>query len=292
MNPHESLRRLRFAGRMLLVAMVLAFDCQPMIAGSVYGFGPSGIYRVDSATGATARVNDNQLVTFGASRSAASVVFYITTGLNLWSQTFTGLAVPQTALWNGATDLAFSPTAGLFGIDALGVYRIDLSVVQQVPTDPVATPGPLIEGITFGPGDRIYGVSNDDGQLWQIDPISGLSAPIGGPNLHGFSVMDLAYDPESRAFIASAFLGPVPGRPVQKIQFPPWDPLPPWGSAILRIDAATGFTTVLNDNAPVLYGMAENIPEPSTFLLLLPGLVLVLRRDFRRSRQTRRGSMN
>ncbi len=111
-------------------------------------------------------------------------------------------------------------------------------------------------------------MSNYDHLLWRIDPFSGLSVPVGHTVSipPGDGVMDLAYDWESGTFIASV----LPGVP-EKFPFAP----PPFG-AIYRIDAQTGFSTLLNGNAPPMYGMAEAVPEPSTTLLLLPGIAIFI----------------
>ncbi len=108
----------------LLVSAMLAFSSRTSVAGQVYGFGPSGIYSIDSATGATTLVSDPLVFHAGASRSAVPGVFYITSGVNLWTVDLFGNSNLVGPLINGTTDLAFDSSAGLYGIDPSGVYAI------------------------------------------------------------------------------------------------------------------------------------------------------------------------
>lgn len=254
----------------LLLGM-LAFGSQPTLACRILGFGPGGIYNLNGGSGQWIR--ENPIFTVGA--TGISGVFYITTGVNLWTMDLFGNNIPMGGFDRGGVDLALDSTLGLYGIDPSGLYRVrapqESEFVAPIPAG--------IEGISFGPDQKIYAVSNFDSFLWQIDPLSGDSVPIGPTGLP-FGVVDLQYDWGTGTFLASVLPG------FSKFQLWPIDTRkePSFGW-IVRIDLQTGQSVVLNDHAPVIYGMAYETPEPSTLGLLLLGISALLYRRQKMVRQ-------
>jgi hypothetical protein len=77
--------------------------------------------------------------------------------------------------------------------------------------------------------------------------------------------MDLAYDRASDALIASVLGGHVE----KTFALTGAEP-----GMIYRVDRRTGAATLLNGNAPVMLGLAESVPEPSTGILLASALLV------------------
>ena len=153
-----------------------------------------------------------------------------------------------------------------------------------VATLPPLPPG--IDGIDFVSGAGIYGVSNLDGFLYRIDPHTGTVMAVGPTDIPtGDGVADLAYDAETGALVASVLPGVLDKYSLFDFSILQVVNVPPFGM-LYRIDPNTGVATLLNGNAPVMLGMAENAPEPSTGVLLLSAIAaLSLARRF-----SRRGS--
>jgi hypothetical protein len=250
-------------------------------AGQILGFGdPYGpVYSIDAVTGNAVVVAPYSVRAFGASPSPVPGQFFITTGINLWTEdVFGGNTAVLGALDHGNVDLAYDAATGtLYGVDSTGLYTVDYSNCPgfTCPTTLVGGPPPGIEGIDFVSGAGIYGVSNFEQVLFRFDPLAGQWAPVGFTGIPlGDGVMDLAYDAETGAFVASVLPG---------VLFKPYNSLPSSGM-LYRIDRNTGFATLLNGNAPVMLGLAENVPEPSTGVLLLSAIaaLLLARRSARR----------
>ena len=145
---------------------------------------------------------------------------------------------------------------------------------------------PGIQGIDFVSGAGIYGVSNLDRFLYLIDPLTGQVTQVGPTFIPGgpfgaipFSdgVMDLAYDADTGALVATV----IPFFQ-DKLEILDRRNPPPFGGRLYRIDPSTGYSTLLNGNAPPMLGLAEGaVPELSTGVLVLWAIgALLLVRPF------------
>lgn len=197
---------------------------------------------------------------------------------------------PDFALWEAITDAPFyftdyafdSSTGRLFALTpgsqrfpasllelhdtgapipfAPNSHALSWSSISQAPAFPVMT---LIEAID---GVGLFGT--DGIAAYLIDEVTGSVTALPPLIYDGPLFTGIAYDPDSGRLIGVAGLAsPIPGSSSS--------------SQIFRIEPMTGEVTLLNADAPALYGLAGvNVPEPCSFVLMTSGIagLMVIRR--------------
>jgi PEP-CTERM motif len=235
-------------------------------------FGTGRLDGIDPITGAVTPYGGVPIVaTYGITGGPNRTVF-LTTVVNLYEWNLnTGVLTPL----DGFNDpmlgeipigqLAFDLKSGvLYGTDNSSLFTIDLN---DCPIEGCITTLVGVLGVGemwamgFVPGRGLYGVSEATDLLYQINAVTGLATPIGPTGVDG--ITDIAFDSATGELIASA------GGP-KKI-CPPWScTLSP--GKIYAIDLQTGGAALLNNNAPTMFGIADVVPEPGSWLLLATGL--------------------
>jgi hypothetical protein len=289
--PPSSARTL---ASLLLISSMAAMSSSTAFAGQVLGFGfPYGpVYSIDAVTGNTVVVAPAGVLSFAASPSPVPGQFFIETNINLWTEdVFGGSTTPLGALdlpAGGFVDLAYDPTAGtLYTAGPDGLYTIDYSCPTYLCTATLVAP--LLEpvdAIDFVPGMGLYGVANTltpvGDLLFRIDPLTGKETLVGpglgpppGPIPPGLGippgdgVMAFAYDGETDSFVASVLAGVAQKTPSLYFDYPS-------SGMLYSIDRNTGVATLLNGNAPTMLALAEDVPEPSTGVLLPSAIAALL----------------
>lgn len=254
----------------VFIGIVLVLTFVPSFATEViYGLGAPGNFQtfiVDPNTGALSPFNCVCLSTFGASDSPFGGSIFVSTPINLWlADLQTGTKMFLGSLYSGGLDLAFDPSSSvLFGVGSHGsIFGVDYSCpgYDCVETLIGSFPGE-VEAIDFVPGVGLYGAALD-GRLWLFVPRINEFFYIGDTGIPNIS--DMAFDPASGRLIASA-AGP------KCFSFN----CGPASGTIWSIDPYNGHSTLLNDNAPPIWGMAEVTPEPASLGLMLSGLAAVV----------------
>jgi PEP-CTERM motif len=143
-----------------------------------------------------------------------------------------------------------------------------------------AFPTSHMQALGFVPGAGLYGIS--DNFLYLINDSTGATTPVGATGLLDPTkgITDLAYDAATGRLIASAGCSKFGTTQFSS----PCDES--HQGSIYLIDRSTGQATLLNGNAPMIVGLAEVVPEPSSALLFALGLGALLVRSLRRARTT------
>ena len=271
--------------------------------GQVFGFGyPYGpVFAIDAVTGDTTVAAAHTVWAFGATTSSVPREFFITTVLNLWkgdlAGNFTALGAfavfgrpldPVDLARDSATNTLYAITSDRLTSE---LYTIDTTCANYFCSGGFISSLPAgIQGVDFVPGAGLYGVSNIDRFLYRMNPSTGEVLPVGLTAGIPFSdgVMDLAYDVQSRAFVAAVIPGVVDKFGLFQNHFPP-------PGSLYRIDRNTGAATLLSGNTVPMTGLAEDVPEPSTEVLVgsaaLMSLLFSIRRTVQLRRSVRRHSL-
>ena len=261
-------------------------------------------YRIDPMTGATTLITENFTWTdFGSSilkdnhlyvRASGDSPFpgtiFSTNGNDLHTVDFsTGVTTYYYAgCCGGPPELAYDSDHNVLYAGGGGwLGTIPLVYCPQGPFCPpgttVGTFSAQIYALGYVPGDGLYGVDKNDGMLYRINGNTAALTAVGytgiGLLIDGLSITDIEFDTSTGRIIATAG-GPEPygvGAP-----FP--------SGKIYLLDRFTGATTLLNDNAPNFFSLAEVSPEPANLILMGVGLLaLGVRSRFRRNRQLPHG---
>jgi len=236
------------------------------------------VYQIDPITGAA--TPDGQrfiLDAFGASSSPQAQTIYATSGINLWALDLnTGVETAYGYFNNfplaGIADLALDPQSGtLYGRGDIGqlgeaaLFTIDAQDCQcPQPTNLIGPMNADIYAMGFVPGGGLYGVDTS-GSLYSIDITTGFATLIGPTGISG--VGDITYDSQTGELIVTVIGPPWNGvKTYQSMQY-----LGP--GSIYEINWHTGQATLLNDNAPDMFALADTTPEPAPWLLLATALL-------------------
>lgn len=279
---------------------ILALGCLSTVAysglivgidngGSIYGLGM--LYTVDPITGATTLVGPSGGGNYPVSSSPVSSTYFVLSPINLYRFDYPNggavhyLCPSCSFLFN---DYAYDSANGEFyGLDT-GVYGPPAGLLVRL-TDTGATgywPGAHIlsptafwidpifaslSTIEYVPGFGIYGTNGF--AAYSINETTGALTAL--PSLHfgvslpplfefGPPITGLAYDAESGRLIGTA----------GNVTYPGESPLGP--GYIYDVNPATGVLTVLNSNAPNMFGIAAvSTPEPCmAWLLVAAGFCL------------------
>ena len=233
-------------------------------------------YLIDPMTGATTVLTqpfDRLYLVAGDSPYPATI--FGSSTVNLYTANFaTGVASIYSSE-GSALDLAYDSGHNVL-YASLGDDR--LATIPVIPcTFPPCQPETVVGNFTlpifamgYVPGDGLYGVDPDMGTLWRIDVNTAALIPVGptgvGLLVNGLSITDIEFDSATGRLIASAG-GPEPVYPGSGTPFA--------SGKIYLLDRFTGATTLLNDNAPNFFSLAEVSPEPVS-LILVGGALLAL----------------
>jgi len=257
----------------LAALMVTVFVACASAGELIYGFAPGTAYVVDPYTGVATPVGSAPFVVGASSGPTVGSVFLFS-GINLYlDNVLTGTSQPLGGLVETRWDLAFDPSAGaLYGVGA-GIYSIDGCLDFCSETLIGSFPG-VVQAIDYVPGYGLFG-ADLDGILWRFNPSNGDLEFVGITGISNIS--DMAFDYSSRQLIASAAGPKLCG-----------DNCPPFGS-IWSIDPNNGSSVLLNDNAPIIWGMAEVTPEPASIAMMVSGLSVMATVARVRRRARKRG---
>jgi hypothetical protein len=266
-----------------------AMMAKPALAGPSVGvtFG-RGFYSIDPLTGNTTQLRAGCTPgcdpTLGASGSPdAGTTFYNT--INLHEINVTTF---QDTILGGLShflDLAFDRgTNTLYDASGSALFAVQCPSPPGLCTETQvgpAFPTSHMQALGFVPGAGLYGVS--DNFLYLINDSTGATTPVGATGLLDPTkgITDLAYDAGTGRLIASA--GCSKFDPFTQFSGPCDES---HQGSIYLIDRFTGQATLLNGNAPMIVGLAEVVPEPSSALLFALGLGALLARSLRRARTT------
>jgi PEP-CTERM motif-containing protein len=262
---------------------------KPALAAPIFGVTfAHGIYSIDPLTG-----NATQLLagctpgcggTLGASGSPdAGSVFDNTINLHE-----TNVTTFQDTILGGllhGLDLAFDRgTNTLYDTSGSAPFAVQCPSPPGLCTETQvgpAFPTSHMQALGFVPGAGLYGVS--DNFLYLINDSTGATTPVGATGLLDLTkaITDLAYDAGTGRLIASA--GCSKFDPFTLFSGPCDES---HQGSIYLIDRSTGHATLLNGNAPMIVGLAEVVPEPSSASLFALGLGAFLVWSSRRARTT------
>jgi len=272
----------------LLSICLCAMMAQPALAGPIVGVTfAHGFYSIDPLTG-----NATQLLAgctpgcgpyLGASGSPYAGTIFDSSIVNLHETNVTTFQdTPLGGIFH-PFDLAFDRgTNTLFDTSGSALFTVQCPSPPGLCTETQvgpAFPTSHMQALGFVPGAGIYGVS--DNFLYLINDSTGAITAVGATGLSDPTkgITDLAYDSGTGRLIASAgcskfdpftlFSGPCDESHL---------------GSIYLIDRSTGHATLLNGNAPMIVGLAEVVPEPSSALLFALGLGALLARGLRRAR--------
>jgi len=266
-----------------------AMMAKPALAAPIFGVTfAHGIYSIDPLTG-----NATQLLagctpgcggTLGASGSPDAGTILDNT-INLHE---TNVTTFQDTILGGllhGLDLAFDrSTNTLFDTSGSALFSVQCPSPPGLCTETQvgpAFPTSHMQALGFVPGAGLYGVS--DNFLYLINDSTGATTPVGATGLLDLTkaITDLAYDAGTGRLIASA--GCSKFDPFTQFSGPCDES---HQGSIYLIDRSTGQATLLNGNAPMIVGLAEVVPEPSSTSLFALGLGALLVWSLRRARTT------
>jgi len=266
-----------------------AMMAKPALAGPIFGVTfAHGIYSIDPLTG-----NATQLLagcapgcggTLGASGSPHADSIFDNT-INLHE---TNVTTFQGTILGGLLnfiDLGFDrSTNTLFDTSGSALFSVQCPSPPGLCTETQvgpAFPTSHMQALGFVPGAGLYGVS--DNFLYLINDSTGATTPVGATGLLDLTkaITDLGYDAGTGRLIASA--GCSKFDPFTQFSGPCDES---HQGSIYLIDRSTGQATLLNGNAPMIVGLAEVVPEPSSASLFALGLGALLVWSLRRARTT------
>lgn len=231
-------------------------------------------YLIDPMTGATTLLTqpfDHLYLVAGDSPYPSTI--FGASPVNLYTANFATGVTSYYSSGGSALDLAYDSDHNVL-YSSLGGW---LTTIPLVPcSGPCASMPPVgqfavpIFAMGYVPGDGLYGVDPGTGTLWRIDVNTAALIPVGptgvGLSVNGLSITDIEFDSATGRLIASAG-GPEPVYPGSGTPFA--------SGKIYLLDRFTGATTLLNDNAPNFFSLAEVSPEPVS-LILVGGALLAL----------------
>ena len=267
-----------------------AMMAKPAIAGPIFGVTfAHGIYSIDPPTG-----NTTQLLAgcppgcgpyLGASGSPHAGTIFDSSIVNLHETNVTTFQDTSVGGILHPFDLAFDRgTNTLYDTSGSALFAVQCPSPPGLCTETQvgpAFPTSHMQALGFVPGAGLYGVS--DNFLYLINDSTGATTPVGATGLLDLTegITDLAYDAGTGRLIASAGCSK-------------FDPFTVFSGpcdeshqgSIYLIDRSTGHATLLNGNAPMIVGLAEVVPEPSSALLFALGFGALLVWSLRRARTT------
>ena len=236
------------------------------------------LYNIDPVTGATSPLRPFFLYGIGDSPLPATI--FGSSTINLYALNLDTNVVSHYNP-NGALDLAYDGDHNvLYGVFPDSLVTISPDPCDYVPCPTIHTVGSFgglqMWALGYVPGEGLYGVDGMFGTLWRIDPTNAALTAVGptgvGWLLTGMGITDIEWDSGTGRMIATA------GGPESFDTFGDGpSPLgPPLTSGkIYLLDRQTGALTLLNDNAPNFFGLAEATPEPGSFFLIMMGALAV-----------------
>jgi dipeptidyl aminopeptidase/acylaminoacyl peptidase len=226
---------------------------------------PERFYRVNPDSGQATLIGTTTSAFYPGLDFRQNGILYGASSTLYTINTINGTATTIGALPELLTSIAFSPTDSLFGVSNNGetLYEIDPSSGMSLRSVPLtgtihssgtAFPGE-INGIDFASDGTLYGIGFG---LYRIDPFTGIATRITPlqQQVSGdlFEDLDFGLDGQLRSAT--------------------FESAPENFSNLYRIDAASGLGQLIGPMGVDIAGLAS-VPEPSTYSLLMAGVVIV-----------------
>ena len=225
-----------------------------------FGF-PERFFRVNPDTGQTTLIGTTTSAFYPGLDFRQDGVLYGSSSVLYTVNTADGTATTIGALPDLLVSIAFGPGNSLYGVsnDGETLYEIDPGTGLSLRSVPLTgtihssgTPFPgEINGIDFAPDGTLYGIGFG---LYRIDPLTGIASRITplGQAVSGNLFNDLDFGTDGQLRSAS------------------FDDL----SNLYAIDPVSGLGQFVGSMGVGIAGLAS-VPEPSTYSLLISGIVLV-----------------